>query len=45
MNEIRAVLDAYGIYINYRHLSILVDKMTSNGELTAANRFGARKVE
>ena len=26
--EIRHVLDAYGIYVNYRHLAILCDVMT-----------------
>jgi len=38
--EIRKVLDAYGIYVNYRHLSILCDAMTHFGELRAVSRFG-----
>ena len=28
INEFRNVLNFYGIYVNYRHLSVLVDVMT-----------------
>ena len=45
IKEIRRVLDSYGIYINYRHISILVDFMTQRGNLTAISRFGLNKSE
>ena len=45
IKEIRKVLDSYGIYINYRHISILADFMTQRGDLTAISRFGLGKSE
>ena len=36
--EIRKILDHYGIYLNSRHLSILIDAMTQRGELTPLTR-------
>ena len=44
INEIRGVLNVYGIYINYRHLSVLVDWMTQRGRLTPINRNGINRV-
>ena len=45
INELREVLKCYGIYINYRHISILVDFMTYRGKLTSITRFGLDKSE
>lgn len=44
INEIRNVLGVYGIYINYRHLSVLCDWMTFRGKLTPINRNGINRV-
>ena len=41
--EIRKILNHYGIYLNSRHLSILVDAMTQVGELTPLTRHGLKK--
>ena len=43
IEEIRKVLLAYGIYINYRHLALLSDLMTHRGFLTSITRFGLKK--
>ncbi len=45
INELRFVLSAYGIYVNYRHLSTLCDVMTQRGILTAITRHGINRVE
>lgn len=45
LNEIRNVLFFDGGYINYRHMSILVDVMTFRGSLTAVSRHGINKGE
>ena len=39
-NEFVAVMDHSGVYINYHHLSLLCDRMTSNKGLTAIFRSG-----
>ena len=44
INEIKEVLKPYSIYINYRHLAILADWMTSRGKLVPVNRFGINRV-
>lgn len=41
--EIRKILNHYGIYLNSRHLSILIDAMTQRGELTPLTRHGLKK--
>ena len=41
--ELRKILDHYGIYINVRHLLILIDAMTQNGKLTPLSRHGLKK--
>ena len=43
IEEIRKVLMAYGIYINYRHISLLSDIMTHRGFLASITRFGLKK--
>jgi DNA-directed RNA polymerase II subunit RPB1 len=43
--EIRNVLFFDGGYINYRHMSILVDVMTFQGSLTAVSRHGINRGE
>ena len=39
MNEIRNVLEAYGLSVNYRHLAVLCDLMTFQGNLMPITRF------
>merc|ERR1719458_2387017 len=41
--EIRNVFNVYGIYVNYRHLSVLCDVMTSKGHLMAITRHGINR--
>jgi hypothetical protein len=43
MIEIRKILDHYGIYINVRHLLLLIDTMTFRGYLTPLSRHGLKK--
>ena len=43
--EIRKILDHYGIYINVRHLLLLIDAMTFTGHLTPLTRHGLKKSE
>lgn len=45
INEIREVIKPYDIYVNYRHLSILVDWMTHRGKLTPINRNGLNRID
>jgi len=40
LNELRAVLKPYDVYVNYRHSAILSDVMTHRGVLTAITRHG-----
>lgn len=44
INEINVVVQQYSIYINYRHLSVLVDWMTHRGRLTPINRNGINRI-
>ena len=41
--ELRKILDHYGIYINARHLFVLIDAMTQNGKVTPLSRHGLKK--
>jgi DNA-directed RNA polymerase II subunit RPB1 len=43
LNEILFVMESNGIYVNSRHLKILVDIMTTNGYLLAIDRHGMKK--
>lgn len=45
LRELRMVLDVYSIYVNYRHLSMLIDLMTHRGTLTSITRHGINRVE
>ncbi|MCP3684512.1 MAG: hypothetical protein GY861_17745, partial [bacterium] len=45
LNELRAVLKPYGVYVNYRHTAILCDVMTHRGLLTAITRHGINRAE
>lgn len=45
INELRFVLNSYGIYVNYRHLSTLCDIMTQRGILTSITRHGINRVD
>lgn len=38
--EIRNVFSVYGITVDYRHLSLIADFMTFNGEYWPFNRIG-----
>ena len=40
MKEIKAVLEVYGIAVDYRHLSLIADFVTYNGDYRALNRQG-----
>ena len=45
MTELRTVLGAYSIYVNYRHISTLCDVMTQRGILTSITRHGINRIE
>ena len=45
MHELRHVLGAYSIYVNYRHLSTLCDIMTARGILTPITRHGINRAD
>ncbi len=41
--EMAFVLNFYGLYVNYRHLSLLCDVMTAKGHLMAITRHGINR--
>ena len=41
--ELRVILGSYDIYVNYRHISTLVDMMTLRGILTSITRHGINR--
>ena len=41
--EIREVISSAGSYVNYRHLSLLADIMTTKGTLMSIDRFGINR--
>ena len=41
--ELRKILDHYGIYINARHLFVLIDTMTQCGKVTPLSRHGLKR--
>jgi DNA-directed RNA polymerase II subunit RPB1 len=43
MKEIKEVIVGAGSYVNYRHLSLLVDTMTNRGHLMSIDRFGINR--
>ena len=45
LKELRGVIEFDGSYVNYRHLSALVDSMTSRGGLLAITRHGINRNE
>jgi DNA-directed RNA polymerase II subunit RPB1 len=45
INELRVVLNFYGIYVNYRHLSTLCDVMCQRGKLTSITRHGINRLD
>ena len=45
INELRFVFSSYGIYVNYRHISTLVDVMTQRGKLTSITRHGINRLD
>ena len=40
VKEIRSVFEMYGIEVNYRHLTLVSDFITFNGEYRPFNRIG-----
>ncbi|KAJ2630989.1 DNA-directed RNA polymerase II core subunit rpo21 [Coemansia sp. RSA 1290] len=45
LREVRNVIEFDGSYVNYRHLALLVDLMTSRGRLTAITRHGINRAD
>ena len=45
VRELRNVFGAFGIYVNYHHLSTLADVMTQRGHLMAVTRHGINRVD
>lgn len=43
VKEIRQVFNMYGIEVNYRHLSLVADFITFNGEYRPFNRIGMQE--
>ena len=43
LNEIKEVIESSANYVNYRHLSLLVDTMTNRGALMSIDRFGINR--
>jgi DNA-directed RNA polymerase II subunit RPB1 len=45
LKETRKVIEFDGSYVNYRHLSMLVDIMTNSGEIMAISRHGINRTQ
>ena len=45
LDEVRQVIEFYGLSVNYRHLATLADVMTYRGELMAITRHGINRTE
>lgn len=45
INELRLVLNFYGIYVNYRHIATLCDVMCQKGRLTSITRHGINRLD
>ncbi|CAG8470140.1 13405_t:CDS:2 [Ambispora gerdemannii] len=45
LRELRGVIEFDGSYVNYRHLALLCDVMTSRGHLMAITRHGINRAE
>jgi DNA-directed RNA polymerase I subunit RPA1 len=43
IRQIRSVFAAYGLDVEYRHLSLIADFMTQNGTYRPFNRFGMKE--
>jgi DNA-directed RNA polymerase II subunit RPB1 len=44
LKEMHQVLAAYGIYVNHRHLMVIIDWMTWGGGINALTRHGVKKM-
>ena len=44
LKEMHQVLAAYGIYVNHRHLMVIIDWMTWSGGINALTRHGVKKM-
>ena len=45
IEDIRSILKMYGLNVNYRHISILADAITSRGSLISMTRHGVNRTE
>ena len=45
LKEIKQVIEFDGSYVNYRHLSVLVDTMTYKGSMMAITRHGINRTD
>ena len=45
IKEIRGILSYYGIYVNVRHILLLVDWITNTGRIVPLTRHGIRQVD
>lgn len=45
LTELRTVLGAYSIYVNYRHIATLCDVMTQRGLITSITRHGINRID
>ena len=45
LNEIQMVIEFDGSYVNYRHLSLLIDTITYKGQLMSITRHGMNRTE
>lgn len=43
LKELRSVIEFDGSYVNYRHMGVLCDVMTSRGHLMAITRHGINR--
>jgi intein/homing endonuclease len=44
-NELFSVIDSAELYVNYRHMALLVDTMTNRGYLLSIDRHGINRVD
>lgn len=44
LKEIRIVFEFFNIYVNFRHIALLADTITSNGKLMSISRNGINRV-
>lgn len=45
IEQVKYLINIYGIQVDYRHLTILADTMTHNGKLLGLNWYGIAKMK